>query len=243
MEEKTDFLKVPWKIKDALIVLIFAWIGLPLLILAILQIASVFIPGAQNFINEIKNEKLIANLILILINALGTVFIIRHFLKTYNMNWGKLGLKKFNTLSALGYILLGFVILGVLVTGIYWLVQLIFPHFNANQPQINEFTKAVTPIDQKISLLSLVIIPAFVEEIVFRGFVFPVFSVRFGLFGGIMITSILFGLAHFQFNVIIYTLILSLILCMMYYKLRSIWPGIIFHMLNNYLAYMAIMHK
>jgi len=243
MKDKLDLLKVPWKIKDALIVLIFAWVGLPLLILLMLQIVSWFIPGIKDFMNEVKNEKLIASLVLILINAVGTIFILRHFLRAYKVNWEKLGLKKFNFLPTLGYILLGFILLSILVTGTYWLVQLIFPHFNVNQPQINEFTKAITPIDQKISLLSLVVIPAFIEEIVFRGFVFPAFSVRFGIYWGAIITSILFGLAHFQLNVIIYTLILSLILCMMYYRLRSIWPGIIFHMLNNYLAYMAIMHK
>jgi membrane protease YdiL (CAAX protease family) len=69
---------------------------------------------------------------------------------------------------------------------------------------------------------------------------FPALADRLGPVIGAIITSLLFGLAHFQLNVSVYTVVLSLLLCMMYWRLRSIWPGIAFHMLNNYLVFLTL---
>ncbi len=123
------------------------------------------------------------------------------------------------------------------------IISMLIPGFNAAQPQVNEFTQATTPASQRLSLIALVILPPMVEETVFRGFIFPALSKKKGAIVGAILTSLLFGIAHLQYNVSLYTIVLSLILCFMYYRLRSIWPGIFLHMINNYIAYMAIMKK
>ncbi len=87
------------------------------------------------------------------------------------------------------------------------------------------------------------LIPPIIEETVFRGFIFPAFSKRFGVIIGALLSSLLFGFAHLQYNVGVYTVVLGLLLCLLYIKLRSIVPGIFLHMLNNYLAFVALTHK
>lgn len=78
-----------------------------------------------------------------------------------------------------------------------------------------------------------------IEEIYFRGFLLPAFSKHSFLFGA-LISSLFFGLLHFQLNVAIYTFILGMFLAYMYYRLGSIVPGIILHMGNNLIAFLLL---
>jgi membrane protease YdiL (CAAX protease family) len=141
-----------------------------------------------------------------------------------------------NALALLGLMFLVFTIGVFALTA---LVALLVPAFDAGQAQTNEFT-GQTASHPSLTLMALVIIPPIIEETVFRGFIFPALSRRRGLVFGAIMTSILFGLAHLQANVSIYTFVLGLVLCYMYVKLKSIVPGIILHMLNNYLAFIAL---
>jgi uncharacterized protein len=57
---------------------------------------------------------------------------------------------------------------------------------------------------------------------------------------GAVLSSGLFALAHGQANIAIYTFPLGLLLCFMYVRLGSIVPGMALHMINNYLAFVAV---
>ncbi len=87
------------------------------------------------------------------------------------------------------------------------------------------------------------ILPPIIEETVFRGFIFPAFAKKWGVIWGAIASSILFGFAHLQANVGVYTFVIGLLLCFLYVRLKSIIPGIFFHMLNNYLAFVALTGK
>jgi membrane protease YdiL (CAAX protease family) len=63
---------------------------------------------------------------------------------------------------------------------------------------------------------------------------------RWGVITGAIVSSAIFGLAHAQANISIYTWLLGLLLCAMYVRLKSIIPGMALHMLNNYLAFLAL---
>jgi uncharacterized protein len=227
----TNRLVVPWGIKDALLFLI-AWLVLPSVCLAFLfSFAPVrFEEGNLAFsFSVMVFDSLI---------GLGLIYLI---LRKYGEDIKALGLRRFSiwqsvllTLAALG-------IFWVAVSAAYWLVDFLIPSFNPDQEQVNEFTQALgSPHGRIISFIALVVIPPLVEEITFRGFIFPAFIKRFGVIGAAVVSSILFGLAHLQFNISVYTLVLGLLLCMMYYKLGSIWPGIALHAINNALAFWTL---
>lgn len=231
--------EVRWSAKDALLAFALGWIGIPLLLVLVLQYWGQFWPPLAVWIDQLARRELAANFILLAVEALATLGLVGYFLRRRGAGWRALGLRRFAPATALGWViglLLGF---RLLVALIYVLVDRLWPLFDPLQEQVNEFTQA-PPELRWLSFAALVILPPVVEEIVFRGFMFPAMAKRWGWLAGAIVSSLLFGVAHLQLNVQIYTLTLGLLLCMMYYRLGSIWPGIVFHLINNYLAFVAL---
>lgn len=230
---------VPWKPWEALIAFFLPWVLLPVAVFLLLGLIGTNVPWIQHFFTALENNDPKAAFILVILDAVGSYAVLVYYLRKHLAKWRDLGFGGFSFWRAVGTVLLILIAFGFLVTAAYALIQLLYPGFNANQPQTNEFTGN----NSSLSLWALVIIPPFVEEPIFRGFMFPAFAKRYGLVLGAMFSSVLFGFAHLQANVSVYTFILGLLLCWMYVRLGSIIPGIGLHMLNNYIAYMALNQK
>ena len=230
---------MPWMGFDAIVVYILPWIVLPIIVILVAAALAPYSDVVKSFVAGIQGNDIVANFELVLIDAVGELGIVYLYLKKYKVGWREAGWQKFSFLGALGLLGLMFIVFSIGVYALTLLVTLLVPAFNASQAQTNDFTTQ-TITHPSLTLLALVIIPPIIEETVFRGFIFPALSKRFGLIFGAITTSILFGFAHLQANVSIYTFVLSLALCFMYVRLKSIIPGIGLHMLNNYLAYIAI---
>lgn len=86
----------------------------------------------------------------------------------------------------------------------------------------------------------LVGIVPIVEEFIFRGYLFGLLRRYTPFWLSAVITSILFGAAHFQWNVAINVGILSLALCYMREKTGSIWSGVALHALKNFIAFLLL---
>lgn len=84
-----------------------------------------------------------------------------------------------------------------------------------------------------LDTIKLAIVPAFCEELLFRGLILDRLS-RFGRAKAIFISALLFGLMHQNPGQIFYTFILGLILGYMFFESGSIWGGIILHFVNNF---------
>lgn len=234
---------VPWSASESLIVFVLAWIGAPVLVVVILRLLAADIPLFGFILNAYKNGDITTSFIFAAINAAASLAIVAFYLRKYQARWHDVGWRSFNVLKAILFLAGAFILFVILATVAFVIIQRLIPAFNAHQPQVNEFTSPSTPLAKQLSLIALVLLPPIVEETVFRGFIFPALSKWKGALVGAVLTSLLFGFAHLQFNVSLYTLILSLLLCYMYYRLRSIWPGIFLHMINNYIAYMALIKK
>ncbi|HUC20491.1 MAG TPA: type II CAAX endopeptidase family protein [Candidatus Polarisedimenticolaceae bacterium] len=227
---------VPWTVGQALLLFLIPWVVLPFGLIIDAELLSKFIPSLHGFLNALDSGDPTASFVLVLTDAIGSIALLGFFLRKHKVNWSALGLRPFSIARALLYVLILFISFGVLVVAADILVKLIYPAYNPAQAQTNEFTQA----HSSISLWALVILPPLIEETVFRGFIFPAFAKRYGVIFGALISSILFAVAHLQLNVSVYTLVLGLLLCFLYVRLGSIIPGIGIHMLNNYIAYMAI---
>jgi membrane protease YdiL (CAAX protease family) len=163
--------------------------------------------------------------------------IVGGYLKRYGATWRAVGWRRasvLRTLKYLGGLLLAFILLANLA---FVIVKYFVPGFNADQPQTNDFI-AAKDAHRGLAFLALVVLPPIFEETMFRGFMFPALSKRFGLVWGAVVSSVVFGLAHGQPNLFVYTFLLGLFLSFMYTRLGSIVPGILLHMLNNYLAFL-----
>jgi membrane protease YdiL (CAAX protease family) len=164
------------------------------------------------------------------------------YLRRYRVGWSMVGWRRVNVLKAVGY-LVGILVVFLVASNLLLdLVSVLVPSFNANQAQNNDFIGA-SGSHHSLALVALVLLPPVLEETIFRGFMFPALAKKWGVVWGAVISSAVFGLAHAQANISIYTFLLGLLLCFMYVRLRSIFPGMALHMLNNYLAFIALAHK
>lgn len=79
-----------------------------------------------------------------------------------------------------------------------------------------------------------------VEEIFFRGFVLTGLVSRLGIARGMVISCLLFAVAHLSLGLIIPIFIFGILLSWIYLKTRSIIPGLMAHSAQNALAFIAL---
>ena len=96
-----------------------------------------------------------------------------------------------------------------------------------------EVTKGFWPF--AIDVLLVAIIPAFCEEFMHRGIVLQS-TKHMGFNKSIVISSILFGLLHFNINQVSYAIVLGLIMGFVSVVAKNIWPAIIIHFTNNFIS-------
>ena len=91
-----------------------------------------------------------------------------------------------------------------------------------------------------LTFIALVCLAPFVEEVLFRGFLFKTFRRTFGFWVGAVAVSLLFAVAHGQVNVGIDVFVLSMFLCYLREKTDSLWPSIAMHSLKNLVAFVVL---
>lgn len=83
------------------------------------------------------------------------------------------------------------------------------------------------------SLLCYTVLPAVLEEIVFRGIAFSLYQKTCGGIGAIFATSLFFGMAHFSEEEFFSYFICGIILGTVAYITRSVFTVIVLHLVNN----------
>ena len=97
----------------------------------------------------------------------------------------------------------------------------------------HNLSSPISSIDIELLLifLSLAVVTPIVEELLFRGFVFDLFSEIYSKWTTIILSSILFGIAHILVSE--YTVVGALLGGLIYgyvrYETNSLWPSIILH--------------
>ena len=86
-----------------------------------------------------------------------------------------------------------------------------------------------------VALLTSFIVP-FYEEFFFRSYVQNALSGRFGRWGGIIGSGLLFGLFHIFPLQAISAVPLGILAAWLYDRTGSLWPAIILHIVNNFIA-------
>jgi len=176
-----------------------------------------------------------------------TLYVLYLFLKLRKVNFKYLGLDTFRAgyiLKALG----GFAVYFVLYIGVFIIATKLLPGLDTEQKQELGFNMSAQGTDLLLIFISLVILPPITEEIVVRGFLFRGLRTKLPLLLSAIVASLLFGAAHLGFggqNKLLWiagidTFILSMVLCYMREKTKSLWPGIIIHMIKNGIAFVIL---
>ncbi len=151
-----------------------------------------------------------------------------------------LGIGRPMTWSDIGLGIAGYVVYFVAFVAVTILLTKFVPAYNAEQAQDLGFT-ALFGAERIIGFIVLVIITPFAEELVMRGFLFgKLREAKMPFWPAAIVVSILFGLAHGQWNVGVDTLMLSVAACYLRELTGTIWPGVIIHMLKNTVAYVML---
>ena len=237
--KKSRVFDVSWSISDAFLML-SGVILLPLAAYFVLAlIIRVFhLPNSVRdffFGNQPINE-----IVSYAVTVIVEVALLRWILQKYQLGWRALGLKKFRFWRAARLIVGFYILFSILIYGIFALISAYVPAINVAQTQQTGFNNAHGPIELAAGFIVIVLLAPILEEMFFRGLLYPALTKRFNLIGGAIISSAIFGLLHFQANISIYTFVLGLFLCYLYYKLKSTVPGMALHMLNNLIAFLIL---
>ena len=175
--------------------------------------------------------------------GVGLVWLLMH---RYGKSLATLGLKRLR-LRDVGYALLAYPVYLILFIIAIKIVQVIFPSFNLNQGQNIGFNSVHGAYQMTLTFFSLVVLPPFAEELLFRGLLFEGLKKSMPVIYAGLLTSALFAVAHLPEGTsglfwvgAIDVFILSLVLVYLKQKTKSLWPGIFLHAFKNLIAFISL---
>lgn len=116
-------------------------------------------------------------------------------------------------------------------------IERTFPLPAELQKQLGQFMGSIPNVATAVFVLAL--IPAVCEELAFRGFILQGLRRDFRTVSAIILSAVLFGLLHVLISVfqqLFNATLLGLVLGLLAVRTRSLWPGVLFHFVNNALA-------
>lgn len=157
--------------------------------------------------------------------------------KLYHTKLTAIGLGAFKP-SLLGWVVLAFPLYLIISTITSSVVALLFGIDLSEQQNIG-YTDP-NGFELAFIFVALVLLAPFVEEVLFRGFLFNAFRRTFGFWVGSIGVSLLFAVAHGQANVGVDVFVLSMFLCYLREKTDTLWVAIALHSLKNLVAFILL---
>lgn len=105
---------------------------------------------------------------------------------------------------------------------------------------VAEHTLPSSPLDMLLYFISSVILPAIVEELIFRGYILHLLLPHGKTFA-ILVSGALFGVMHFYLPQLLYATVAGILIGYLVVQSGSIWCGIFLHIINNLLVYISDM--
>ncbi|KYK37612.1 MAG: CPBP family intramembrane metalloprotease [Theionarchaea archaeon] len=155
-------------------------------------------------------------------------------LKTYGRTKGDFGIRK--PISRMFFLCLPLIV--VLIFGnniVYWMTEKIIGEF-----PLDELVEETISESPALMSIAVAVLGPIGEEFFFRGFAYAALKRKYGVKKGILFSSLFFGVYHVLPWQIPYAFVAGCILAFVYEKTESIYPPILFHVLNNFLAVIGI---
>lgn len=150
-----------------------------------------------------------------------------------------LGFRKFDVLRTLFWIIVLIIVI-LTVNNIYqYLITTFHLKLQTNDQVLLAESKRA-PLTTYATLLVAVFVAPFCEEIFFRGFVFQGLRNAMTVGWAIVFSALLFGVAHADPGSFAVLFIIGIALALLRWNTKSIWPGMILHMLNNGIGALVI---
>lgn len=236
--------QVPWGPTSAILVSALALFGGQVLAAILVS----FIAGAlnsgqvsQTWLNSISGQ-----FYFVLVSDLLILAIIWLFMRSWKADWKLVGLARKPIWKDIGYALLGYLVYFGLLILTFSLANSL-THINLDQKQELGFDNLLGTGEKLMALVSLVLLPPFVEEVAFRGLLFTGLRKKMKFAVAAVITSLLFASLHLleSSQGLLWvagmdTFVLSLVLCYLREKTGSLWAPIALHAVKNTIAFFVL---
>lgn len=94
-----------------------------------------------------------------------------------------------------------------------------------------------TPLRIFLYFISTVILPAFVEEMLFRGYILHLL-LPYGKTYAILVSAVLFGVMHLYLPQTLYATVAGILIGYFVVRAESLWVGILIHAVNNLFSFL-----
>lgn len=160
--------------------------------------------------------------------------------KRKKLSWESLGLVPPRNLKRLALLGAGLAVLVIPLRLIFasiviWAESLIFGEVTSLNLRDSLFSVGFdTWYGIVLLVLSVGILAPIAEELLFRGLLYDFFRQKTGVLWAVLITSGLFGLAHYDsFAVVVSSFIMGLVMAVAVEKTKSLWVSIFMHVVTN----------
>lgn len=224
-------LNVPWEWQDFLMVAVFYWV--------LQEGLGYFTYGIQKWLGISKLGKLHGlwfwNFLVMIISV---SFLLRLLKRRYGVGFSALGFSslKWDHLFK-GFLYYAGAVPVLLVAAV--LTRWIAGHLHIPlKPQIPMLLlkQETSPFFLVFACIFVVVIAPLCEEMVFRGFIYPLFRKRLGLKWAMAASSALFAALHFSFLAFLPIMVIGMLLAYLYESTGSLMSSICFHVINNAVA-------
>ncbi len=158
-------------------------------------------------------------------------------LRKYRTTREDLGIQRLPTWMDIVWVPAGAIAYLVLTASITALAMLVLKFIDFDQVQDTGFSGINEQAEYIMAFVMLVVIAPIAEELLFRGYLFGKLRKYSPTWIAILITSVLFAIVHFAWNVGLDVFALSIVLCLLRVVSGSLWPSIMLHMLKNSVAF------
>ena len=223
--EKPHIPWVPWKTSDVLIGVLLVLVGIVVLVTVIALVAG-SVDSAPAVLITLAGT---SGLLLLISLALGPL--------KHRVAVRELGLRPFPSTGAAQVALSIAVFLAILVfNGIYGVVvsQL---GWDVLEPSALPFKLDFSPALLAFTGVLVIGVGPFAEEVFFRGFALPGLARRSGPLGAVLVSSLLFGLAHANVALFLPAFAAGLLLAWLYLRTGSLLGCVLAHGMQNAVAF------
>ncbi|MGE5265317.1 MAG: lysostaphin resistance A-like protein [Acidobacteriota bacterium] len=222
--------QVPWGVRDLILAVVVAALGLVALNLIVLGASTVLhFPLRQNP-DALAIFLAVQDLIVVATAWLFSVVL-------YRVGWDRLGLRPYPV--AMGCALsTGLLLLSYFIRLIYGLIAFALGLRLQQQDVLGRLD--TTGIGFLLTLLVAAVIAPIAEEIFFRGFMYGGLRGRIGVIGATVVSTLFFTALHFSLELFIPIFVLGIFLVWLYEHTGSLYPGIFLHAANNGLSLILV---
>lgn len=185
------------------------------------------------------NETVLFTVIAASVYALAVLIIVGlpWLIKKQKTTLKDVGLSKLPTWMDILWAPAGLIVYLILSALLMFVAAALLPFIDFNQAQDLGISSPNVQYQYVLAFVSLVVLAPVAEEVVFRGYLFGKLRKFIPTWVAVILTSALFGLVHFQWNVAIDTFALSVVMCLLRLSTGSLWPAILLHMMKNGIAF------